>query len=146
MSPRKRIAVSAPPRGMQREALCQYLNVTPEHLSHLIERKALPPPMVIGDLEVWDRHRVDAQEIGFVYFIQTSGSKRIKIGYSKNPKSRLGDLQCSCPDELVVLALLRSHRDDESDLHARFEKYWVRGEWFEPGPELLSYIAEVARR
>lgn len=133
-----------PQLAMQRDTLCQYLDVTSARLTYLVNRRALPAPINIDGLDLWDRASVDEQDLGFVYFIQAAGSKRIKIGYSRNPSLRFADLQCACPDDLVMLAAVRSARDEETATHAKFRKFRVRGEWFEPAPELLAYIAEVA--
>jgi hypothetical protein len=48
------------------------------------------------------------------------------------------------PDEIRILATIPGLSIlDETRLHDRFRHLWIRGEWYRPDPELLSYIAEV---
>lgn len=73
---------------------------------------------------------------GDVYFCRFDS--RIKIGFSTQIDIRMSVLQ---PDELLTFA--PGSRADESRLHRRFEYARVRGEWFEPVPELIEYIERV---
>lgn len=71
---------------------------------------------------------------GYVYLIHCKGTIFYKIGISKNdPENRLSSLQSGCPFELEMIHL--GHCDYygllESELHSRYSKYKVRGEWFE---------------
>ncbi len=74
----------------------------------------------------------------FVYFAQAPGGGSIKIGYSSELARRLKELDC------VALATFPGNQLDERELHARFEHIRVDGEWFQPTPELLDFIAELA--
>lgn len=82
----------------------------------------------------------------YVYFIQGVASRRIKIGKAGRPSARLKDLQCGSPDDLVLLGIIYDPSGGvlEVDLHVTFAKHHVRGEWFEPVPNLLQYISEHA--
>lgn len=75
-----------------------------------------------------------------VYFIREKSSGRIKIGYSKNFKSRINSLKTSSPGGLEILLVERGDLKREAELHQRFKKYRQHGEWFDPGPEILKYI------
>lgn len=83
---------------------------------------------------------------GTIYFIQagdTSGP--VKIGYTKN----LAAVRKSCAQtynhmELHVLAEASGTRDQEKALHKRFERANIRGEWFEPSPEILELISAIS--
>lgn len=80
-----------------------------------------------------------------VYFIQMGDGGPIKIGLSANVQQRLDVFQLSAPYPLTLLAVVRNGRDRlERELHARFASARLRGEWFQPVPELLSYIRDVA--
>ena len=77
-----------------------------------------------------------------IYFIQNTETKHIKIGYSDNIRSRLSDLQTSSPHELSILTICEGGIEVEKELHDKFNNYYVRGEWFNPSEELISYINE----
>lgn len=77
-----------------------------------------------------------------IYFIQNTETKHIKIGYSDNVRSRLSDLQISSPYELAILTICEGGIEVEKELHDKFNGHYVRGEWFNPSEELISYINE----
>jgi hypothetical protein len=80
-----------------------------------------------------------------VYFIQAGIDGPIKVGMSRDPARRLITLQGANPAELTLLAVVEGNRDDERAIHERFSDCRIRGEWFEPTPELLAFIAGLAR-
>lgn len=77
-----------------------------------------------------------------IYFIEASYAKTkfIKIGYSANPKTRLRNLQSSCPLPLKLLGCRPGNEADEHSLHFQFRRHRVRGEWFRPHQDLLATI------
>ena len=80
-----------------------------------------------------------------VYFIQPVDGGRIKIGVSGNPEIRLRDLQTGSPVDLRIIALIPDAAPGtEPALHVRFAHARAHGEWFDPTPDLLDYIAEHA--
>lgn len=80
-----------------------------------------------------------------LYFIQAGLDGPIKIGRAVDPRQRLAQLQTASPYELRLLASW-DIEDGISELavHARFEDAHLRGEWFEPVPELLRFVEEIA--
>lgn len=81
-----------------------------------------------------------------VYFIQAEDGGPIKIGYSEKRSgvaARLGSLQTGNPRKLVVRHVQDAPRGhvDERDLHERFARYRLNGEWFLNVPE----VAMVSR-
>lgn len=76
-----------------------------------------------------------------VYFIQPDGERVVKIGQAKNVFSRLYSLQTAHHRRLVLLAVLDgSDKEGEVELHRRFAKLRIRGEWFKLGAELMRFI------
>ena len=73
---------------------------------------------------------------GTVYFARCGDL--IKIGYTTRLRQRMRDIGA---DE--VLATMPGTINDEKALHMRFGPCWVHGEYFEPKPELVDYIAKV---
>jgi hypothetical protein len=63
-------------------------------------------------------------------------------------RSDILELQTSSPSELKLLGKIQAEsvskaRELEQSLHKTFDKYRVRGEWFEASVELLDYIAKL---
>ena len=79
----------------------------------------------------------------FVYFIDAG--EQIKIGRSANPLRRMETLQAST-GTMLSLALVLPDGDREREFHDRFAVLRVRGEWFQKGEELLSFIEEEKAR
>lgn len=76
-----------------------------------------------------------------VYFLTEEGSQgvgpmRIKIGYSKDLKRRLRQMQTGNPDKLALMGEIRTRDEDqdrsvEASLHGYFSKQRLeRSEWF----------------
>jgi hypothetical protein len=87
--------------------------------------------------------------IGYhVYFIQVGIDGPIKIGKTKGTvQERLSALQTASPYELRIVGIVERARDSlERELHERFSHLRMRGEWFRPGLELITYIRDHAIR
>lgn len=106
-----------------------------------ISAKAVPK----DDAEIRWRQR-ERRERGNVYFI-TDGVA-VKIGFSTFVPSRLDGLQGAHHAELRVIAQFIGSPSDEQALHQKFRHLRLRGEWFQPNPEIDAFIAELetARR
>src|SRR5437660_918416 len=79
---------------------------------------------------------------GLAYFIQAGNSGPIKIGWtSGDPIRRLMIFQVGNAEELRLIGRMAGVLDDEGELHARFKRERLRGEWFSPTPALLEFIA-----
>jgi hypothetical protein len=63
----------------------------------------------------------------------------VKIGITTNLDTRLAQLQV--PEALVTYALLEGWRSVELELHQRFAKYRLRGEWFKNEGDLSEWIS-----
>jgi hypothetical protein len=79
-----------------------------------------------------------------IYFIQAELIGRIKIGFTRKPDlgPRLCELQTASPVKLQILAAIPGDKLTEKELHERFHHCRVQGEWFDPSPELVRFIAE----
>jgi len=79
---------------------------------------------------------------GWVYFFQQGQTGPIKIGFTTNLLERMESLQIASPHELRCLCNMRAFPHEEREIHARFRKHRIRGEWFDPCPELLAFMEE----
>jgi len=81
-----------------------------------------------------------------IYFIQVGEGGPIKIGHTRDGQlwQRKQTPQIANPERLQVLGVQAGGREEERRLHGVFTEYRIRGEWFEPRPELLTFIDEYA--
>ncbi|HEY2509460.1 MAG TPA: GIY-YIG nuclease family protein [Polyangiaceae bacterium] len=88
---------------------------------------------------------LDPGTLSGVYFVQVSESvsSPVKIGFARRVASRLSDLQVAHPTRLVLRAVAVGNLRIEKETHDLFAAMRIRGEWFEPRPALVSFIAYV---
>jgi hypothetical protein len=80
-----------------------------------------------------------------IYFIQAVEGGLIKIGSSRDPAHRLKALQAACPIRLRLIGVIRDAGwKREHELHSSFWAMHAYGEWFQPEPALIAYIAKHA--
>jgi len=82
-----------------------------------------------------------------IYFIQAGSLGPIKIGRTNNgAKEKLKELQVGCPEKLYLVGTIEGNKTREGQLHYKFKKYQIRGEWYEPKAELTAYIYKNANK
>ncbi|WP_181421657.1 GIY-YIG nuclease family protein [Curtobacterium sp. MCBD17_030] len=81
------------------------------------------------------RHRVSV-----VYFVQQGNSGPIKIGCTRNLKSRVNSLQTSSAEPLNVLGTVPGGFELERQMHEALSPHRLSGEWFAPTPKVLRLI------
>ena len=67
--------------------------------------------------------------------------EEVKIGTSNNPRKRIRGLQIARPD-IKLLAAIPGGLETERQLHQRFQKLWITGEWFHFAPEIQEFVKE----
>lgn len=82
-----------------------------------------------------------------IYLIK-DGESRYKIGYSKNPKERLKQLQTAGATvfELIYELEVQYATKIEKALHRFFSRYNVNGEWFALPYEEVKSFPDLVRR
>jgi Meiotically up-regulated gene 113 len=78
-----------------------------------------------------------------VYVIQNSQSKSVKIGYTKDLKTRFAQLQTGCSHKLSVLKTLEGDTCMEKKIHLDLKDYRLSGEWFEWNNFVASYVENL---
>lgn len=121
------------------DAHCQYIE---SRLQAWNEEDEEQPPISISE-----RTRpLTAEENGFTYFIFDEDRRVIKIGFSASPRGRLKELQTGNPTRLRIAATIWGSKRIEMQMHDRFSKDRISGEWFSLSDELKSYIIELRKR
>lgn len=82
----------------------------------------------------------------FLYFIQVGIGGPIKIGIASDVERRLLEVQIGCPYKLYLVLAVASGAPFEGLIHKAFKDINIRGEWFEPQPELMKFIEDARRR
>jgi hypothetical protein len=86
--------------------------------------------------------------ITWIYAI-TGDGERHKIGFAKNIKRRLTNLQTSSAETLRVTAAIPVHhtgaRALETKLHEELRIHKIRGEWFQVDEEAIAGLLVYAR-
>jgi len=85
-----------------------------------------------------DKHNTKNTTKGYVYLIHNKEKNILKIGFSKNPKARLKQLQIATSEELELLTYKDGTYDDEKSYHEKYVDKNIRGEWFEYSDEILK--------
>ena len=75
-----------------------------------------------------------------IYFMRAGNDGPIKIGHSGNPESRRKNLQTAHYHELEIIGVMPDDADVEGRLKKQFAAHRIRGEWFEPVPEIIDFI------
>lgn len=87
----------------------------------------------------------EGRRIGWVYIIRAGEDGPIKIGWSRTPARRLIDLQGAHSETLWIMGLIPGSMEYEKELHKRFAKMRLRGEWFRADrtlPHLLQLLMD----
>lgn len=83
------------------------------------------------------KHRGQMAGNGYVYYAATAD--RIKIGFSKNPQSRVAELKCAIPD-LELIAMEPGTIDLERHRHKQFAESRLNREWFAESADLDKHL------
>jgi hypothetical protein len=80
-----------------------------------------------------------------VYFITAREVDRVKIGYAFNPVARYRHLQVASPVRLALEGAIAGGFDEEKELHRRYAKFRVHGEWFDLNDAIQDAIEASTR-
>ena len=74
-----------------------------------------------------------------VYFAKAGDTAAVKIGFAKDPVSRIRDMQISIPDILVPIRIIQNGtKQTERALHCHYLEFHIRGEWFRFHESMLT--------
>lgn len=90
----------------------------------------------------------DLKNSGFVYFIASDDGKMVKIGVTKNPKSRFSTLQTAAPMKLRQVGLIETDNpyELEKKLHGQYRAHRKQGEWFDIPENMAASIIQSYQR
>lgn len=143
---------------MSRAEMARHLSITEQGLVDLGAAWLLPAPSGRGAKETWSVFATESAFADiprwrlrpywtppFVYFMRSGDEGGpIKIGVSTDIAARLRHVQSHHVLPITLLATEYGGRIRERQLHRRFLRFRVRGEWFRAGEPLMEYIAAIA--
>lgn len=92
------------------------------------------------ELKEWTKSRKEPNYSGYVYFLECGG--KYKIGYSKNVEKRIRELDYR-PFKINLIIksknVLNAYKI-EQNLHIKYEKYKIIGEWYSFDEEQVEEI------
>lgn len=83
-------------------------------------------------------------KLSLVYFAESVGSERIKIGRSTDVEGRMRCLGACQPSPVRCLAVILGGKEEELRLHRLFAAHRVAGEWFVKCPEIMRIVRRHA--
>lgn len=84
------------------------------------------------------------RQIGWIYFIERSEPREIKIGYASDPRKRRKGLQTASAGKLAIVGVLRGTKTTEGAIKQGFVAAKKEGEWFRDEPRLRKFMREFA--
>lgn len=84
---------------------------------------------------------------GVVYVLRAVGSGHFKIGFSQSAdgiRRRIESLRTGCPFPIELVAHRSGTSGDEYAAHVALAKWRSHGEWFEPSPAVLQWVADYS--
>jgi hypothetical protein len=75
-----------------------------------------------------------------IYFLEQPKIGVVKIGTSNCPQARVIQIRAKVFREFRFLGTMAGGKNEEKDLHRRFEDLWINKEWYKMAPELLQFI------
>lgn len=114
-------------------------------LEGLVEKKVIgkfTAEEICTKLKLWGV--IPITTTGQIYFVKSEIIGAIKIGFTAGQvENRLNSLQTAHPYRLKLLATTPGTLEYEKSIHNRFASFRLQGEWFEPHPDLLAFIAII---
>jgi hypothetical protein len=74
------------------------------------------------------------------YIYAISDGQHIKVGISKHPEKRLGELNVGNANKLYLLGYYAGDLIEEAYIHDNFSKIRIDGEWMNATDDLLDYL------
>ncbi len=78
-----------------------------------------------------------------IFFIQVGDDGPIKVCESSIPEKWLKAQQRRFADELQIIQRIYATEESKAEIKAALRKFRIKGDWFEPGPEVLSFIRKI---
>ena len=68
---------------------------------------------------------------GCIYLVKSKRYNFWKLGYTKNIKNRIKNLEQGCPFRLHLVYAIEASQSEEKKLHKSLKDYQIKGEWYQ---------------
>lgn len=82
----------------------------------------------------------------YIYYVADTVNDVVKVGISRNPWSRVKDLQTGSASKFELLATLKTDERSERLIHEKLDSVRVKGEWFSRCEALNTLIDKVSSK
>lgn len=106
--------------------------LAPAPIGRWVKGNFQPAPVVHGNDEI-------------VYFLQCGKGGPVKIGTSRDGWGRVLSVAASMPHRMAFCSIVVGGLQLERNLHRRFRKFRLNGEWFKPEGELKDLMRKLPR-
>lgn len=79
-----------------------------------------------------------------IYFVQIGEDGPVKIGWARDVKRRLAQLQTGQPHKLRLLGQIPGGLTAERKVHEKLAAHRMTGEWFQPSTPVLEWACLAA--
>ena len=94
-----------------------------------------------SNIERWNANVAASSVKGNIYFVEATGSGRVKIGFATNIAPRMRSLATGCPFPLRLLLSFSGYLEEEREWHRYFRTQRVgNSEWFIIDGKLRNFI------
>jgi hypothetical protein len=103
-----------------------------------VESEISAVTQALNDIPAVSPDEITRKQAGKIYFVGYDGF--VKIGFTIDVAKRMMGLRTGSPRPLSLYATIDGSMDDERELHVRFARYRLEGEWFELSDEIIAFI------
>ncbi len=103
----------------------------------------LPQNLKSTSIKVFKKQQTSKSHSAYTFFVVTADYQFLKIGFSKNPSSRLAELESTWPQALLYLGSFASSNERFEELCHKFEHLLVRNNWYKFTSELEIYVENL---
>lgn len=89
------------------------------------------------------KYDIHAGVDGFVYFAAAVEVRRVKVGWSREPRKRVAALNAESPVPLRLLHTLPGRVSHEKLWHELLDPWHVRGEWFALTQDSIQVLQDL---
>jgi hypothetical protein len=137
-----------------------YFIINPWHFKEYLEndpmvfvkgKKGIIPVIMFNKLDYYKHYFHDIKRPepdgnkNYVYLMFNVDTNSTKIGFSKNPYNRERTLQSKDPN-VFLLAAWKAPKSVEKQLHKKFDRKRIRGEWFSLSIDDLISIKQIMQQ
>ena len=83
------------------------------------------------------------EKTGYIYLVQNTHTKSLKIGFSKKPKNRVSQLNTSSEFPIKLLYKIKGNTKEERAIHRKFNEHHKKLEWFEYSESIVQYFKNL---